>query len=491
MTVHVFGAISSPTSCIFALNRTADDYRQFPDVADSVRRNFYVDNYLDSFESEDEVIKRSRKMKSLLQLGGFNLTKWTSSSRTAIATLREFGLASPTLDLDLEKLPVERTLGVIWDSERDMLTFKIRKPPNNVTLTKRAFLSIISSVYDPLGLVAPVIFVMKSLLQDIWTNEERIGWDDVVPETLSQRFYGWYDHLENLESLSVPRCFRFKRGHWTQQHLHVFTDASSKGFGAVAYFRTVFEDHSVNVSFVMSKTHVTPVKGLTIPRLELQAAVEGLNLALTICRELEIDLRYFETHLVDNGVMLPEIQTLQTFVVEVSTQRTSMLAYFHRGPPFLNLDPADWYTWEQITEPDERDVNVIRVLTIKTEDENHVIDQCVTRFSSLLRLQRVLAWGRRFTNNVTARLREEKPMVGELTVEEMPFLDEVGQMRIGGRILQAPIDYAAKHPIILPASQPLTKRIIWDQYVRNMHVKTERLLTDLILVTGYFLDATW
>ncbi|XP_057366139.2 uncharacterized protein LOC130687001 [Daphnia carinata] len=120
MTVQVYGAISSPTSCIFALNRTADDYRsQFPDVADSVRRNFYVENYLDSFDSEDMVIKRSRQMKSLLQLGGFNLTKWTSSSRTVIAVLREFGLASPTLDLDLEKLPVERTLGVMWDSERD------------------------------------------------------------------------------------------------------------------------------------------------------------------------------------------------------------------------------------------------------------------------------------------------------------------------------------------------------------------------------------
>ncbi|XP_057376227.1 uncharacterized protein LOC130697337 [Daphnia carinata] len=495
MTVHVFGAISSPTSCIFALNRTADDYRsQFPDVADSVRRNFYVDNYLDSFESEDEVIKRSREMKSLLQLGGFNLTKWTSSSRTVIAALREFGLASPTLNLDLEKLPVERTLGVMWDSERDMLSFKIRKPPNNVTLTKRAFLSIISSVYDPLGLVAPVIFVMKSLLQDIWTNEERIGWDDVVPETLSQRFYGWYDHLENLESLSVPRCFRFIRGRWTQQHLYVFTDASSKGFGAVAYFRTVFEDHSVNVSFVMSKTHVTPVKGLTIPRLELQAAVEGLNLALTICRELEIDLRGIDPKDVDE------------------------LVYFHRGPAFLNLDPSEWYIWEEITEPEERDVNVIRVLAVKTEDENHVIDRCVARFSSLVKIQRVLAWSRRFTKNARAKLRDEKPMVGELTVEEMvtsltkcivraqelafaeevyalrknlelplrsklrnfkPFLDEDGQMRIGGRILLAPIDYAAKHPILLPASQLLTKRIIWDYHVRNIHVKTERLLTDL------------
>ncbi|XP_057380643.1 uncharacterized protein LOC130703040 [Daphnia carinata] len=244
----------------------------------------------------------------------------------------------------------------------------------------------------------------------------------------------------------------------------------------------------------MSKTHVTPVKGLTIPRLELQPAVEGLNLALTICRELEIDLRGIDPKDVDE------------------------LACFHRGPPFLNLDPAEWYTWEEIMEPEERDEYVIRVLAVKTEDENHVIDRCVTRFSSLVKLQRVLAWSKRFADNARAKLRDEKPIVGELTVEEMvtsltkcivraqelafaeefyalrknlklplrsklrtfqPFLDEVGQMRIGGRILQAPIDYAAKHPIILPASQLLTKKIIWDHHFRNMHVKTERFLTDL------------
>ena len=76
MTVHVFGAKSSPSTCIFALNRTADDNREkYPAAADSVRKCFYVDNYMDSLESEDEVVKRARDMRSLLALGGFNLTK--------------------------------------------------------------------------------------------------------------------------------------------------------------------------------------------------------------------------------------------------------------------------------------------------------------------------------------------------------------------------------------------------------------------------------
>ncbi|XP_057368280.1 uncharacterized protein LOC130689296 [Daphnia carinata] len=301
----------------------------------------------------------------------------------------------------------------------------------------------------------------------------------------------------------------------------------------------------------MLKTQVTPVKGLTIPRLELQAAVEGLNIALTICRELEIDLRQVTFHS-DSQTVLQWIHSktcrFEVFVNNcigkilrntgrrqwrhvagdlnpadlssrgIDPKGVNKLVHFYRGPSFLNLDPSEWYTWEEIAEPEERDVNVIRVLAVKIEDENHVIDRCVARFFSLLRLQPGLAWSKRFANNARAKLRDEKPMVGELTVEEMvtsltkcivreqelafaeefhalrktlewpirsklrtfkPFLDEVGQMRIGGRILQVPIDYAAKHPILLPASQPLTKRIIWDHHVRHMHVRTERLLTDL------------
>jgi hypothetical protein len=61
MTVHVFGAVSSPTTCIFALNRTADDNKaKFPAATESVRKTFYVNNYLDSFDNEDEAFQRTR-----------------------------------------------------------------------------------------------------------------------------------------------------------------------------------------------------------------------------------------------------------------------------------------------------------------------------------------------------------------------------------------------------------------------------------------------
>ncbi|XP_059352987.1 uncharacterized protein LOC130690708 [Daphnia carinata] len=124
MTVHVFGAVSSPSTCLFALNKTAEDHKtKFPHAAASVKTSFYVDNYLDSFESEDEAIKRARQLKELLQLGGFNLTKWSSSSRKVLTAIKPLGLANPKLDLDLDKLPMDRALGILWDREIDAFTF--------------------------------------------------------------------------------------------------------------------------------------------------------------------------------------------------------------------------------------------------------------------------------------------------------------------------------------------------------------------------------
>ena len=441
MTVHIFGAVSSPTTCIYALNRTADDNRkQFPEAAASVRKAFYVDNYLDSFDTDDEVVQQARQLKSLLQLGGFNLTKWMSSKKDILSELKPFGLALPTLDLDLDKLPIERTLGVLWNGDTDSFTFKIRQRPNSEEpLTKREFLSIISSLYDPLGLVAPVIFLMKSLLQEIWTYTPKIDWDDPLPDELRQRFLTWYDQLPTLEKLMIPRCFRSQRGKFVEQQLHVFTDASSKGYGAVAYFKTIYQSGFVDISFVMAKTHVTPTKGLTIPRLELQGAVEGLEIAFTVCRELDYDIDKVTFH-VDSQTVLRWIHSrtckFEVFVhnrvgkILRNTKRTQWryvagidnpadmcsrgidpgnfdeLFAFHQGPLFLQYDPSEWTQWpaEEIEEPDECDVNVIRVCPVKTEEEHHVIGHCVSHSSSKIRSQRVIGWCLRFIHNARAKV---------------------------------------------------------------------------------------
>ena len=95
-----------------------------------------------------------------------------------MTALQPFGLAVPTLDLDRDELPVERTLGVHWDRQTDSFTFRIQnKLDKDTSVTKRVFLSILMSVYDPLGLVAPIVFSMKSMLQETFDEEVKVDFD--------------------------------------------------------------------------------------------------------------------------------------------------------------------------------------------------------------------------------------------------------------------------------------------------------------------------
>ena len=88
MTVHLFGAVSSPACSNFALRKTADDNAQHfsCDVVNTIKRNFYVD-CLKSLPSVKDAIAHVRELCSLLHRGGFRLTKWVSSSREVLESI--------------------------------------------------------------------------------------------------------------------------------------------------------------------------------------------------------------------------------------------------------------------------------------------------------------------------------------------------------------------------------------------------------------------
>ena len=113
-------------------------------------------------------------------------------------TIPESKRASSVLDLDLDKgrLPVERTLGLRWDMQQDMFIFDaaLKSKPN----TRRGILSLASSIYDPLGFVAPIILPAKKLLQDLC--KQRLDWDDLVGEKESRRWEKWKEGASNLQT---------------------------------------------------------------------------------------------------------------------------------------------------------------------------------------------------------------------------------------------------------------------------------------------------
>ena len=169
MTVHLFGAVSSPACANYAHKRTADDNEDEygPEAANTLRRNFYVDDVLKSASTEDETIKLAKDTKVVCQNGGFSLTKFVGNTERIISSIPQEHREERVKNLALgqDKLPIERVLGAIWCIESDTFNFRIEL--KDKPCTRGDILSTISSIYDPLGFIAPVVLVGKKILQDI------------------------------------------------------------------------------------------------------------------------------------------------------------------------------------------------------------------------------------------------------------------------------------------------------------------------------------
>ena len=129
MMVHLFGSTSSPSCASFGLRKTAQDNAgDFGhEVVDTVLKNFYVDDCLKSVKSTEAPVELRKDLCALLSRGGFQLTKWLCNRKEVLQTIPISARAPSVLDLDLNSnvLPTERTLGVQWNMNSEMFTFKM------------------------------------------------------------------------------------------------------------------------------------------------------------------------------------------------------------------------------------------------------------------------------------------------------------------------------------------------------------------------------
>ena len=169
-TRHIFGAKDLPTCANYALQRTArDNVNQYPEATKAVLENFYVDDYLDSVESPERALKRSKELVHLLNLGGFKLTKFVSNVPNLADRIDGSTQSTETKLIASPKEDSSHVLGLKWDHNNDTLVVS-RVTSSTVTksLTQRLVLSLVSKVFDPIGLVAPFTVGARLLLKDIW-----------------------------------------------------------------------------------------------------------------------------------------------------------------------------------------------------------------------------------------------------------------------------------------------------------------------------------
>lgn len=289
MDVATFGSVCSPASAQYVKNINAERYAdQFPEAASAIIRRTYVDDYFDSENTEDEAIVKAEQVRFIHAQAGFEIRNWISNSAKFVRELG--GLAtSGSVSLNGTKDDtIERVLGIMWMPIEDVFTFSTTLRDDLLpyitkakTPTKRIVLQCIMSLFDPLGLLAPFTIHGKIMIQNLWRSG--CEWDEEIDNDSHARWTNWISLLPTIKNIKIPRCYLQGESATTYDtlQLHVFVDASDQAYGGAAFFRIETVD-GPRCSLVMAKTKVAPLKQLSIPRLELQAAVLGARLLNTV-----------------------------------------------------------------------------------------------------------------------------------------------------------------------------------------------------------------
>lgn len=183
-------------------------------------------------------------------------------------------------------MPVQRSLGTYWCIESNIFPFRIEL--RDKPATRSGILSTVSSVYNPLGAVSPVILDGKQILQALF--RQNVSCNDPIPEDILPLWEKWRTELPLLKKLTFPRSLKpTDFGDPVQTEIHSFSDASDSGISQISYLRIVNHGGEVHVSYLLAKSRVAPLRPISIPHLELTPAVISINVASMLKSELDIE----------------------------------------------------------------------------------------------------------------------------------------------------------------------------------------------------------
>lgn len=543
MTVATFGAACSPSIAQYVKNFHASKYaKKYPRAVEAIIERHYVDDYVDSFETWQQGKKIAEQVAQIHMEGGFFIRRFVSNEPRMIVDLpRE----ATNPDKRIEQHDQDtKILGMWWETKRDVLRYRINEDRIGKSFldgtelpTKRKVLSTVMMTFDPLGLLGFFTLKGKLVVKSIWRTQ--IDWDDQIQEEQKNLWLDWIEDLKNVSNHELRRCY-FSESGATSFELHVFVDAGENAAAAVAY---VVGRHSGirETMIVSSKTKVAPNKCISIPRMELQAAVIGIRLSMHVKEEHSICFEkcVFWT---DSRNVLCWIRSPKQFKVfvahRISEIRESSKPLDWRYVPtklnpadhatkwksWLEKTPADWFTGPEFirNEPEEWPAEPENLPTINEDilevrcnvtiyDASTSACPDITRFSSWTRFVRTQAWVLRIIYrdqpilvlNKTEIDRARTHIIREIQMLEFgqdyqqlkkgklihagsrlrqysPFMDKQGIVRMKSRLQEADfLQYDQRNPIILPSKHPITRLIIHDVHVKYWHANYNTVLNEL------------
>ncbi|XP_073950909.1 uncharacterized protein [Choristoneura fumiferana] len=282
-----FGTSCAPYLAVKTLRRVAiDEGSNCPEAKRIILQDFYMDDLLSGKDNLEEAIEVQREITRILKLGGFKLQKWCSNSTDFMKELKDKENSEETNRTEIQIKEKIKTLGITWEVKEDKLTILNQlKDTEETNFTKRRVLADIASLFDPMGWIAPAIIIAKILMQKMW--REGIDWDEELPEKLQGEWLQFKRELPELKKVKLNRWIHTSQESYLE--LHGFADASASAYAAVIYARVVNGSGEVKVSLLSAKTKVSPIKLVSLPRLELCAATLLSKHLKQIAKTLKVD----------------------------------------------------------------------------------------------------------------------------------------------------------------------------------------------------------
>ncbi|XP_052754454.1 uncharacterized protein LOC128201460 [Galleria mellonella] len=367
-----YGVSSSPYLAIRTLRQLAEDYEsQFPLAAQVVREDTFMDDITTGAVSIEAAKLLKDELVALLQLGKFELRKWSSNHSEVLSNIPFEHLQSTKLFTEPSSEHTLKILGIKWDPLTDQFSYSFSND-FKLEYTKRSILSIIARIFDPLGWISPVVFCAKLLLQEMWRL--KLAWDEPIPPNLAKQWHILAANLSDLRSIKLSRLV-LPSGQ-SEIHLVGFCDGSSKGYGCCVYL-CVVTLQGTTTNLLIGKSKVAPLKPLTTNRLELCAAVLLARVLNHMYELLKSKLNIKSVRaFTDSSTVLSWLRTaphlLKTFVANRVVQITDLISselWFHvsthdnpadccsrgttcdvltthklwwTGPPWLHQTPLNW-----------------------------------------------------------------------------------------------------------------------------------------------------
>lgn len=527
-----YGMKSSPYLAIRTLRQLADDNTaQYPAAANLLRSSVFMDDILGGANTEAEAKQLKSDLTDLLRSGGFELSKWVSNSSRLLEDIPVEDLEKPRTFDKTEGPGFFKILGVEWDPNRDCFSYhtKLKKESG---CTKRIILSTVARTFDPLGWIAPVILQGKVLMQRLWRLN--LEWDQTPPPDVVTEWDAIVKDLPQIENVAMKRfvlsgstscaLHGFSDASEIGYSAAVYLRTVNKnGDVEVPLMMAKSRVAPAKIKLTIPKLELL---GATLLTRLIKYVVEAIK------EKVEIDdvVCWSDSTIVLSWLRIPP-HNLQVFEGNrVSQILNCGLNLTWRHLP-SELNPADvasrgcratdlvghplWWGPQWLRSPSElwppnivdrpqSDLPGMRKLVVKVHVGTVEPDPIFTLYSSLVQLQSVVAYCLRFAHNTKNPLDKRS---GVLSVRErhaamdrliklvqatefasdieclnrnkqcstrlrrlLPFVDEDGLLRVGGRLNNSNLPFHVKHPLLLPKIHPLTNLIVDNAHKVHCHV---------------------